>query len=82
MIDLQGKLLELYSGESFELFQRIVPVCTRCDLVAVGTLNCTLCSNALLCSACMASGISTCPGCEKQGGESPYTATSVNKVAE
>jgi hypothetical protein len=54
MIDLQGKLLELYYGDSFELFQRIVPVCTRCDLVAVGTLNCTLCSNELLCSACMA----------------------------
>ncbi len=49
LTDIKDKLLVLYSGEAFDMFQQIVPICRRCKQVAVGTLNCTLCSKSILC---------------------------------
>lgn len=82
LTDISDRLVELYTGEAFEMFQQIVPICKNCKKVAVGCFDCTLCSKAILCSACVADGKTACKKCQKKNGDSPYTKASVNVVAQ
>lgn len=51
--DIQDKLVDLYAGSSPEFFKRIVPTCSICNKVAVGTFNCGVCAKELICSSCV-----------------------------
>lgn len=80
--DIQDKLVDLYIGCSPEFFKQIVPTCSLCNLVAVGTYNCGVCAKELLCNSCVHKGKTLCYLCDSKGEVSPLDELSVNFVAD
>ena len=80
--DIRGQLIQCYSGEDHEMFKQIVPCCKQCKEVAIGTINCSICSKSILCEPCVVEGISACKKCLKNSKVNPQVKLTVNSTAK
>ena len=65
MSDIQPRLMQLYTGTNKEMFTKIVPLCSRCDLIAYKAYSCFHCSNSVICGACYSKSHKICDNCEE-----------------
>lgn len=68
--DLQGELLNLYTGESVQLFSEMIPMCGHCEQIPVGATDCVACHRDIVCVTCRThKNLNTCLRCWSQGAK-------------
>ena len=82
MGDIQPRLMKLYSGTNKEMFTAIVPLCSRCDMIAYKAYSCFYCFNSIICGTCYSKSHRICETCEETK-ENPVDAECLeNKTAK
>ena len=52
LADIQPLIMNCYAGSDKEMFNEIVPTCSRCDLLAIDPRKCFLCEEEVICGNC------------------------------
>ena len=82
MGDIQPRLMKLYTGPNKEVFAKIVPLCSRCDLIAYKAYSCFHCNNSIICGACYSKSHLACRDCEETKGNPAGKECVENKLAQ